>query len=61
MAAAVELKHRYRQGLSVIRDVLSPAFGQFTLAGLSVFHEFDFPPAGGGYQFHKHVLIIHQH
>jgi glycosyltransferase involved in cell wall biosynthesis len=32
-------------------DILSVFFGNFTVADLSIFHEFEPPPTGGGHQF----------
>lgn len=37
--------------LGAASDLLAVAKGVFTLADLSIFHEFEPPPAGGGHQF----------
>lgn len=38
-------------GLNVIQDCVDILTGQFTFADISIFHEFDPPPSGGGHQF----------
>ncbi|MFN8384177.1 MAG: glycosyltransferase [Anaerolineales bacterium] len=42
------MKIGFRQTLS---DLLAVSAGQFSSADLSIFHEFEPPPAGGGHQF----------
>lgn len=51
MVSAIGMKQRLRKEFSSIQDVFSLAIGQFTSADLSIFHEFDPPPTGGGHQF----------
>jgi glycosyltransferase involved in cell wall biosynthesis len=38
-------------GLNAIQDCVDILTGQFTSADISIFHEFDPPPSGGGHQF----------
>jgi len=51
MTPTLDIKQYLRTGLFAISDLLSLAMGQITSADLSIFHEFDPPPTGGGHQF----------
>jgi glycosyltransferase involved in cell wall biosynthesis len=47
------MKIGLKQGLS---DFFALVHGQFTSADLSIFHEFEPPPAGGGHQFMRALM-----
>jgi glycosyltransferase involved in cell wall biosynthesis len=51
MALVDKMKIHLRRGFSALQDIFSLVNGHFTSSDLSIFHEFEPPPTGGGHQF----------